>query len=442
MKKLASILFLILYGLPILAQPGFLFKKDVNRVSIPFQLINNLVFIPLQVNGVELTFLLDSGVEETVLFSLEDKQEVDLKNTETISLRGLGSADAIEGLKSTGNILEIKEMQSRNHLLYIILDQEFNLSSHIGIPVNGIIGYSFFKNHLLEINYQKKRIYFHKERVKKRNKIERRYNKIPISIERAKPYVNSIVVMGNQAVPVKLLVDIGNSDAVWLFDNVIENIKVPERNFDDYLGKGFSGDVLGKRAIITEFQIGDFKFERPIAAFPDSISLKHVKMVSGRLGSVGGEIFKRFSVIFDYKNSLLYLKKNGNYKNHFTYNKSGIEIRHTGMQWVKETVHLQMEPKSGGYNGLNNEAVSNNFKYKFQLKPVYEISNLRKNSPAANSGLREGDILITVNNKSAHSYTLQQINSFLKSEDEKWITLEVERDSQLYKFRFKLINIL
>jgi len=442
MKKLASILFLILYGLPILAQPGFLFKKDVNRVSIPFQLINNLVFIPLQVNGVELTFLLDSGVEETVLFSLEDKQEVDLKNTETISLRGLGSADAIEGLKSTGNILEIKEMQSRNHLLYVILDQEFNLSSHIGIPVNGIIGYSFFKNHLLEINYQKKRIYFHKETVKKRNKIERRYNKIPISIERAKPYVNSIVVMGNQAVPVKLLVDIGNSDAVWLFDNVIENIKVPERNFDDYLGKGFSGDVLGKRAIITEFQIGDFKFERPIAAFPDSISLKHVKMVSGRLGSVGGEIFKRFSVIFDYKNSLLYLKKNGNYKNHFTYNKSGIEIRHTGMQWVKETVHLQMEPKSGGYNGLNNEAVSNNFKYKFQLKPVYEISNLRKNSPAANSGLREGDILITVNNKSAHSYTLQQINSFLKSEDEKWITLEVERDSQLYKFRFKLINIL
>jgi len=442
MKKLASIVFLILYGLPILAQPGFLFKKDVNRVSITFQLINNLVFIPLQVNGVELTFLLDSGVEETVLFSLEDKQEVDLKNTETISLRGLGSADAIEGLKSTGNIVEIKEMQSRNHLLYVILDQEFNLSSHIGIPVNGIIGYSFFKNHLLEINYQKKRIYFHKETVKKRNKIERRYNKIPISIERAKPYVNSIVVMGNQAVPVKLLVDIGNSDAVWLFDNVIENIKVPERNFDDYLGKGFSGDVLGKRAIITEFQIGDFKFERPIAAFPDSISLKHVKMVSGRLGSVGGEIFKRFSVIFDYKNSLLYLKKNGNYKNHFTYNKSGIEIRHTGMQWVKETVHLQMEPKSGGYNGLNNEAVSNNFKYKFQLKPVYEISNLRKNSPAANSGLREGDILITVNNKSAHSYTLQQINSFLKSEDEKWITLEVERDSQLYKFRFKLINIL
>jgi hypothetical protein len=28
-------------------------------------------------------------------------------------------------------------------MLYIILDPEFNLSSHVGIPVNGIIGYQF-----------------------------------------------------------------------------------------------------------------------------------------------------------------------------------------------------------------------------------------------------------------------------------------------------------
>jgi hypothetical protein len=31
-------------------------SKEVNKVKIPFQLINNLVFIPINVNGVELTF--------------------------------------------------------------------------------------------------------------------------------------------------------------------------------------------------------------------------------------------------------------------------------------------------------------------------------------------------------------------------------------------------
>jgi hypothetical protein len=43
-----------------------------------FQLINNLVFIPINVNGVELTFL-DSGVKETILFSLEEKMKLALK---------------------------------------------------------------------------------------------------------------------------------------------------------------------------------------------------------------------------------------------------------------------------------------------------------------------------------------------------------------------------
>jgi hypothetical protein len=39
-------------------------------------------------------------------------------------------------------------------------------------------------------------------------------------------------------------------------------IKVPTNNFDDYLGKGFSGDVIGKRARIEGF-FNDFKFTKP-----------------------------------------------------------------------------------------------------------------------------------------------------------------------------------
>ena len=78
------------------------------------------------------------------------------------------------------------------------------------------------------------------------------------------------------------------------------DIKVPVKNFEDYLGKGFSGDVEGKRARISKFKISEFEFNNPIVAFPDSSSMKNVKMVPGRLGSVGGEILKRFSIVFDY----------------------------------------------------------------------------------------------------------------------------------------------
>jgi len=443
MKKIVFLFSLFLFSLPVLGQEGFLFEKGVDKVIIPFKFINNLVFIPIKVNGVELNFLLDSGVEETILFSMEDKKEVSFSNVEKITLRGLGEEESIEGLKSTNNILEIKGAKSSKHLLYIVLDQSFNLSSHIGIPVNGIIGYNFLKTNLVEINYEKKRITVYRDNEKNRKRIGRKFQTVPITIERSKPYIASSIVMNSIEIPVKLLIDIGNSDAIWLFENNKKSIKIPAKNFEDYLGKGFSGDVEGKRAQITKFTFSKFEFHNPIIAFPDSTSIKNVRMVQDRAGSVGSEILKRFSVVFDYPNQKMFLKKNNNFNTPFSYNKSGVELQHYGLQWVQETVRLETVPliKSDNLVVQPNDA-ENNFKYKFVLKPIYIIANVRKNSPAAISGLLKGDIVVRINNMPAYQYTLEKINSLLKSEEEKWITFEVERDSQLLVFKFQLLNVL
>jgi S1-C subfamily serine protease len=67
---------------------------------------------------------------------------------------------------------------------------------------------------------------------------------------------------------------------------------------------------------------------------------------------------------------------------------------------------------------------------------------LRKNSAAANSGLKKGDVIISINKVKGYKYSLQQINSLLKDDEEKWVTFEVERDSKILKFKFQLLNIL
>ena len=313
MRKNLFLILIYLFFSPVSAQQGFQFENKARKVSVPFKLINNLVFVPIKVNGVELNFLLDTGVSETILFSLGEKKEVLFFNTEKVLLRGLGNQTAVEGLKSTNNILEFSDLKIKNHMLYIVLDPEFNLSSHIGIPVNGIIGYQFFRDNLVEINYRKKKIVVYKDNDNNRIRIEKKFSKIPIVIEKSKPYLVSTVTLDNHEIPVKLLVDIGNSDAVWLFQGRSEFIKVPLKNFDDFLGKGFSGDVEGKRGRIQKFQIANFEFNKPVAAFPDSTSIRNVTMVPDRMGSVGGEIMKRFDVVFDYQNQELHLKKNSNF---------------------------------------------------------------------------------------------------------------------------------
>ena len=436
MKKLVILCFMFLYALRAFGQEGFLVENKVDKVEIPFKFINNLIFIPIKVNGVELNFLVDSGVEETILFSMEDKKEVSFFNVEKITLRGLGSEASIEGLKSRNNTLEIPGLKSANHLLYIVLDQSFNLSSHIGIPVNGIIGYHFLKNNLVEINYEKKRITVLKEGNKVRGKIEKKFQDVPITIEKLKPYLTSIVVMNTEEIPVKLLIDIGNSDAIWLFQNNSKRIKVPEKNFEDYLGKGFSGDVEGKRAQIAKFKMSKFEFDNPIIAFTDTSSVRNVTMVKDRSGSVGAEILKRFTIVFDYPNQKMFLKKNSHFNSPFSYNKSGIELQHYGLQWVQETVRLETVPLSEGTNLMSN------FKYKFELKPVYLVANVRKNSTAALSGIQKDDILVSINGQPAYKYSLEKINSILKSDEERWITIEVERENKLLKFKFQLLNVL
>jgi hypothetical protein len=177
MKKKCVFFLLLLMIMPVCAQEGFVFDKGIEKVTVPIVLINNLVFIPIKVNGVELNFLLDSGVEETILFSLEDNPDVNFFNSEKITLRGLGSDEDIEGLKTTNNVLEMDGLRAYRQLVYVILDQSFNLSSQIGIPVNGIIGYQFFKDNLIRVDYANKKIIVYKNNEVHRKKLDKRFEK-------------------------------------------------------------------------------------------------------------------------------------------------------------------------------------------------------------------------------------------------------------------------
>lgn len=441
MRFLFAFLLLIVAQTNTLGQGVFHIETNKNKVVIPFQMINNLIFIPITVNGEQLTFLLDTGVEETILFSLDDKEEVSFFNVKKINLKGLGSSEPIEALKSSKNKLEVNGLVDDNHEIYIILNQEFNFSSQVGIPVNGIIGYHFFKNHIVEINYIKKKVYVYEENKKLERNIKRNYFAQNITIENNKPYSIATINSEQVGIPSKLLLDTGNSDALWIFSNKNNRIPLPKVTVNDYLGRGFSGNVYGERGRIFEFIFGNTTFKNPIATFPDSTSTKDVAMVKDRIGSIGGEIFRRYTVLFDYPKKKIYTRPNKNINDPFSFNMSGIEIQHEGLEWVKDT-YLENPTLSGNIFDGNGEKVANNLKFKFELKPIFKISNVRVSSSAAAAGLLAGDKIISINNKKANGFTMEKINNILKSEEGKTIEMEVERNGTIIKVTFQLKKIL
>lgn len=421
------------------AQSAFFLEDNVSQ-KINFEFTSDLIIIPIEINGVTLSFLLDTGVSKPILFNLSEGDSLELKNTQTFYLHGLGGDGKLKALKSSFNKIKIGNAVSTNKDLYVVFDNTINFTPRLGILVHGIIGYDIFKDFIVEINYSSKFIRLYKPNSFK-PKSSKKWKTIPINIHRNKPYVDAMVKIDELENDVKLLLDTGSSDALWLFENKAKGIMpIEDEFFDDYLGKGLSGSVYGKRSKVNAFKLSDFNFKRANVAFPDSTSIDLSKIYKGRNGSLGGAILKRFHLFFDYKNEKLHLRKNSLFKDPFTYNNSGIVLEHNGSMFVRERIKLPSNDNYGAINNFNAVKIDFSINYRTLIKPSYKIVELRSSSNAYKAGLMLGDILIKINGKPTYNYKLPEINRILHGETGKTVRLNIERNGVTMFFKFKLDN--
>lgn len=441
MKLRLLVLCLLVVPWSFFAQDGFQWNSNKNKIEIPFQHIYNLIIIPVEINNVKLNMLLDTGADNSMIFSLPENDSIQFKNYKKVKVRGIGSEEIIEALLSVDNKIKISSYEDNKFPILIVLDQEVNFSSRLGIPVNGVIGYSFFKEFPIEINYQKKIVTIHRDREFLKKKKFKRYLKHPIKIIDKRPYIDVVAKIEEDDLDLKLLIDIGLGDGLWLFEN--KKIKVGNNYFEDVLGRGLNGLIKGKKSRVKTVKVAGFTLDEALVSYPEEVYFPKIGVVEGRNGSLGGEILHRFNVILDFQQQYIYLRKNSEFKKPFNYNMSGIVVQHNGVEFVHEAIRLETKSNYGVKvdGGLDNFSESN-FKYKFSLKPVFEIASVRSESPADLAGLQPGDKIIRINKKKTHGYTIQKINDLLQSEDGKWIYMDVERNSKPIAFKFQLKKIL
>jgi hypothetical protein len=423
------------------SQGKMLLSNNLRQQKTNFEFHNNLIIIPLEVNGISLNFILDTGASKTVIFTLNEADSLVLNNTKTVELRGLGSGEPIQAIVSENNRMELGNIMGMNQTIFMVLGRHFDFSSKVGKTIHGIIGYELLKDFVVSIDFNTKKLVFMNPEFFTPPKNEK-YSSFNLDFHNKKPYLDGFLNVNDSIKhPVKMLIDMGNSDALWVFEEEKKGILCPKQYFIDHLGEGLSGAIEGKRTKVHSFRFGEYEFKKPTIAFLDSIATSYARTYEERNGSIGTQILNRFKIIFDYGKEIIYLKKNRSFHKEFRYNRSGIEITYFGKTIVKKEKVNSSNPYST-LDSDNGHILKFDIDYTFDFKPAFGIYKVRKDSPADLAGLRVNDIIYKINGKFAYEYKIEEINSIFYGDVGKYVTIYVDRDGLILFYEFQLKDLL
>ncbi|MGM0620066.1 MAG: aspartyl protease family protein [Bacteroidota bacterium] len=387
------------------ANRGFLFDDPSDKsITIDFKTASNLIIIPVTINESDtLNFILDTGVRFPIITELPFVNKLNLNYLMPVQVKGLGEGHELTAYRSGNNTMKLNGLTARNQEVQMIIDENFQISHMLGIPVHGLIGFNLFKDYIVKIDYPGEKItLFKPEYYKYRDR--RKDIIMPLHLENNKPFVRTSIVTDDlQEVPVKLLVDTGASDAIWLSEKSDERIDLPDKNIDTFLGRGLNGNVYGTKGRIDGIWVGPLILSKPIVAFPNSDLIEQLISTNDRNGTLGAEILRRFIVTLDYRNSRLTLRPTSRVKEDFNHNMSGMEV---------------INPVPG--------------------LPIFTITDIRENSPAYFAGLKENDQILSLNWSNHKSMELNDINLLLQSRENKKIRVKVLREGEEFKTSFEL----
>ena len=370
---------------------------DINghskKVTIPFRMIRNMVVIKLKINNKgPFNFIMDSGVGLMVITDPELIDSVNIPGKRIIKLGGCGEGEAYDAYVTSPLQIDIPGLTSYNVSAAILKTDHFGLSNYAGMPIHGLLGYEFFSNLAVKVNFDDSTLTVY------RPKDERLYNKgekIPITIENHKPFLEANVYLPDGTVKKsKLVIDLGAGHPISL-ENMADSPELPKNCIHANLGMSFTGPVCGFLSRINEIELGKYKIKNLISSFPEADSLKR-RFMEKRDGNLGVGLLKKFVVVFDYYNKVIYLKPGPSYHEAFEHDMSGLEYYAAG-DGFSRVIISRVEPGSAG------DAI----------------------------GLEKDDEIVSINFKPTANMTLEQIDDLFKSQNERSLLLEIYHDKKL-----------
>ena len=265
-------------------------KKD----SIPFVLTehNNIVIQAVlnQVDTLDLMFhtaVNSVSVTTTALEKIESFQ-----SSESDTVKSWGGEQ--EANYSENNSMSIGAFSQDSLLVWV--------GERSGHLTDGKFGPNFFNDKILEINFDKQNLFLYDSLPPTDE-----YQKLALTFDRGSMFLKGKCLVNNEEHENSFMIHSGYSGTLLLDDgfssqhHLSDHLEIlSERQLSDSYGN----TLTTKKAMLPGFKIAGLQLDTvPIAFFEGTIG-------NQKQSVLGSELLKRFNIIFDKKNKVVYLKPN------------------------------------------------------------------------------------------------------------------------------------
>lgn len=193
------------------------------------------------------------------------------------------------------------------------------LSSAYGMPIDGIMGYSFLRRYIVFIDYDNQELKVYTPGMYKYPKggylLKPQFSTLPMQMASVRDENN---ILG------KFYLDTGAGLCLLMNSDFATDSTIFKKKRKMYatLAEGLGGKADMQLSVVKELKLGPYRFRNvPTYVFNDEYNVTNYPVLGGLIGN---DILRRFNVVLNYPQQEIYIKPNKHYLDSFDYSYTGL----------------------------------------------------------------------------------------------------------------------